>query len=276
MIMYNILSVCAGCQKWDMSEAGNQIWQTLADYEGHMGQTCSDYRAEGNQNQLQLQPDHGDGEWQNAPEWSRNTNNTDFNFVQALALASPNDVIPNTPSTTDDSTSMSTSTPTPISASSKSGPNVGAIAGGVVGGVVLLGAIVGLVLFLRRRKRRARDVAPSDEFLKPEYYASPPLLPAQDRGDPSYRDDIEEEPIPPMPPMSPHRLSWVGGMVGTRRRDDGSGDELPPFTQGTYIGPSPHEKGHPERRHTDETVATTTSNSHLLSSVSQPGTSERD
>ncbi|KAG9109517.1 hypothetical protein FRC07_008288 [Ceratobasidium sp. 392] len=167
-----------------------------------------------------------------------------------------------------------------IAASSNSGPNVGAIAGGVVGGVVFLGAIVGLILFLRRRKRRARDVAPSDEFLKPEYYASPPLLPAQNRRDShNYQDDIEEEPMPPIAPRglsSPHRLSWVGGMVATRRREEDSGDELPPFTQGTYIGPSPHEKGHPERRHTDETDITTTSNTHLLTPSSQrPGTSEQ-
>ncbi|KAG8689947.1 hypothetical protein FRC08_010733 [Ceratobasidium sp. 394] len=169
---------------------------------------------------------------------------------------------------------MATSTPTPMAASgkSKSGPKVGAIAGGVVGGVALLGIILGLLLFFCRHKRRARDVAPSDEFLKPEYYASPPLLPAN-RRDLDYRDDIEEEPVPPMM-APPHRLSWVGGIVSTRRREDDA-DELPPFTPGTYIGPSPHEKGRPERRRTDETDATVTSNTHLLTMSSRPGTSEQ-
>ncbi|KAG9104437.1 hypothetical protein FRC06_002383 [Ceratobasidium sp. 370] len=214
-----------------------------------------------------------DPTWSGVVPWSRSISDTDFNLTQALALASPNNSIPSSaPTTTEEVIPMNTSTPTPMAASgnSKSGPNVGAIAGGVVGGVVLLGAILGLLLFLRRHKRRTRDVAPSDEFLKPEYYASPPLLPAG-RRDLDYRDDIEEEPIPP---LVPHRLSWVGGMVSTRRREDDA-DELPPFTPGTYIGPSPHEKGSPERRRTDETFTTVTSNTHLLTSSSRPGTSEQ-
>ncbi|KAG8741392.1 hypothetical protein FRC10_002912 [Ceratobasidium sp. 414] len=203
--------------------------------------------------------------------WSRGISDADFNLTQALALASPNNSTPTSaPSTTEEPIPMATTTPTPMAASGKSGPNVGAIAGGVAGGVILLGAILGLLLFLRRHKRRARNVAPSDEFLKPEYYASPPLLPTEVRRDSHYRDDLEEEPIPP---MVPHRLSWVGGFVATRRREDDV-DELPPFTPGTYIGPSPHEKGRPERRRTDETDATVTSNTHLLTSSSRPGTSE--
>ena len=48
-------------------------------------------------------------------------------------------------------------------ASSSSSPNVGAIAGGVVGGVVLLALLVGLFLFLRRRRRT--HAAPSAEFM---------------------------------------------------------------------------------------------------------------
>lgn len=148
--------------------------------------------------------------------------------------------------------------------------------GGVVGGLVFLGAIIALVFFLRHRKRRTRDVAPSDEFLKPEYYATPPLLSAtNDTRDSEYRDDIAEEEIAP---TISQRLSWAGGLVATRRAENSEGgDMLPPFTQGTYIGPSPHEKGAPERRRTDEsdgTMRTSTTHTLLLSSPARPGTSE--
>jgi len=265
-IVYNLLSACAGCQKWDISDAINQSWQSLKEYEG---QTCINYQAAGGG--IQVEPDDKDLTWSQIVPWSRGINDTNFNLAQALAMANPNNSVPTSaPSTTEGAIPMATSTPTPMAASGKSGPNVGAIAGGVVGGMVLLSAILGLLLFLRRYKRRARDVAPSDEFLKPEYYASPPLLSTEVQRDSHYRDDIEEEPIPP---MVPQRLSWVGGFVATRRREDG-GDELPPFTPGTYIGPSPHEKSRPERRRTDETDGTVTSDTHLLTSSSRPGTSE--
>jgi hypothetical protein len=202
---------------------------------------------------------------------------THLPLFEALAKADENSN-PSTSTTSITSTTVdvptNTSIPDANGASSKPGPNVGAIAGGVIGGLAFLGAIIGLLLFFRHRKRRARDVAPSDEFLKPEYYTSPPLLPVgQSRRDSDYRDDIEEEAVPPI--MS-HRLSWAGGLVATRRRggEEEEGEMLPPFTQGTYIGPSPHEKGHPERRQTDESDTTVTSNTHLLPSPTQAGTSE--
>lgn len=169
-----------------------------------------------------------------------------------------------------------TESPAASTSGSSSGPNIGAIVGGVVGGLVFLSAIIALVFFLRHRKRRTRDVAPSDEFLKPEYYATPPLLSVtNDRRDSEYRDDIAEEEITP---AISQRLSWAGGLVATRRtEDDAEGDMLPPFTQGTYIGPSPYEKGVPARRRTDEsdaTMRTTTTDTLLLSSPNRPGTSE--
>jgi hypothetical protein len=140
--------------------------------------------------------------------------------------------------------------------------------GGIIGALVFLSAIVGLGFWLYRRKRRARDVAPSAEFLKPEYYATPPLLSAGlDRGALDYRDDIEEE----MEPANNTRHSWAVGLVTNRTREeqDDDGDMLPPFTQGTYIGPSPHEKGNPARRETgdsDITMRTNNTTTNLLSS----------
>lgn len=188
---------------------------------------------------------------------------------------------PNTTTQTSETTPTETQTTTTSAdanssaSASNSGPNIGAIAGGVVGGLAFLGAIIALLFFLRHRKRRTRDVAPSDEFLKPEYYATPPLLSAAgDRRESSYRDDGGEEEIMP---AIPHRLSWAGGLVATRRTEDEEGDMLPPFTQGAYIGPSPHEKGVPARRRTDEsdgTMRTTTTNTNLISSPTRPGTSE--
>lgn len=190
--------------------------------------------------------------------------------------SSPNTTTPSGEATPTEAQTMTASADANSSNSaSSSGPNIGAIAGGVVGGLVFLGAIIALLLFLRHRKRRTRDVAPSDEFLKPEYYATPPLLSAtSDRRDSTYRDDGGEEEVMP---AIPHRLSWAGGLVATRRTEDEEGDMLPPFTQGTYIGPSPHEKGLPARRRTDEsdgTMRTNTTNTNLISSPTRPGTSE--
>ncbi|QRW04143.1 hypothetical protein RhiLY_03142 [Ceratobasidium sp. AG-Ba] len=201
--------------------------------------------------------------------WARSVNDSVFNLETALNAAVTNDLPSGeSSSTTEGAVAASTSTPTANATSHKPGSNTGAIVGGVIGGIAFLGVIIGLLLFLHCRKRRARDVAPSSEFLKPEYYASPPLLPAH--RDSEYRDDIEEEALPQTAPRS---LSWMGGAVVTRRHED-EDEMLPPFTQGTYIGPSPHEKGQPERRHTDESDATATSNTHLLSSSSRPGTAE--
>lgn len=280
MVMYNLLSACAGCQKWatSSSDIDNQKWQNLTSYEAGK---CGEFQDD-NDSGLQVEPagNSTGSAWHDStmlPEWSMKLKDTTFNFATANGFVQANKP-PSTPSTTDNlvpaSTSTSVSAPATSTTSSKSGPNIGAIVGGVIAGLVFLGVIVGLVLFLRRRKRHARDVAPSDEFLKPEYYTSPPLLPTtQGRGDSEYRDDIEEEAVPP---MLSNRLSWGGGLVPTRRldNDDEESEMLPPFTRGTYIGPSPHEKDQPSRRQTDDSDATATSNTHLLQSGSRPGTSE--
>ncbi|EUC64934.1 transmembrane protein, putative [Rhizoctonia solani AG-3 Rhs1AP] len=161
-----------------------------------------------------------------------------------------------------------------------SGPAIGAIVGGVIGGLIFLGAIAGLAYWLYCRKRRARDVAPSSEFLKREYFMEqPPLLPEHERADSAYRDEIVEE----TRPSPTNRRSWVGGFAVARRHEEDDEDDsemLPPFTRGTYIGPSPHEKGCPARRDTgdtDITVRTDNTTTFFLPSVSptrRPGPSD--
>ncbi|QRV89927.1 hypothetical protein RhiJN_17945 [Ceratobasidium sp. AG-Ba] len=266
--VWNLLTACAGCQRWTLSVARKQdTWPNMTAY---ANKKCPGFNL--SSGGLQPQPDNHDEDWNMVASWAASpAGSFDFDLgalLERVNNTSPTDQ-PVPPSSTDGGTvpTSTASTATGV-ASSKPGPNIGAIVGGIVGGIIFLGAIIGLLVFLRRRKRRARDVAPSSEFLKPEYYASPPLLPAH--RDSEYRDDIEEEALPQTNPRS---LSWMGGAVVTRRHED-EDDMLPPFTQGTYIGPSPHEKGQPERRHTDESDATATSNTHLLSSSSRPGTAE--
>ncbi|KAF8606547.1 hypothetical protein BDV93DRAFT_520830 [Ceratobasidium sp. AG-I] len=276
--MYNVLSVCAACQTSNLTHTPSHKFPSVSDY---AGSSCQNF-FEANET-LQLLPTNEDDgiEWPNmAPPWSQSLTDETFNIQKAEDFISQTSS-PNTTTTTGEVAPTEAPTPTAsVSAGSSnsgssSGPNVGAIAGGVVGGLAFLGAIIALVFFLRHRKRRSRDVAPSDEFLKPEYYATPPLLSATgDRRESEYRDDGAEDEIMP---AIPHRLSWAGGLVATRRTEDEEGDMLPPFTQGTYIGPSPHEKGVPARRRTDEsdgTIRTTTTNTVLLSSPTRSGPSE--
>lgn len=180
-----------------------------------------------------------------------------------LPTNTPTDSPPSSPSPSATITSSNSSS------GSRSGPNVGLIVGVVIGILALLG-IAGLGFWLHRRQRRARDVPPSAEFLKPEYYATPPLLSGgHDRRDPEYHDDIDEG-APEM--TDTNRRSWImPGLVTNRVREEDDGDMLPPFTRGTYIGPSPHEKGVPERRDTAESDATS---APLLPSTSRrPGPS---
>lgn len=275
-IMYNMLSVCAACQKSNFDPALLATnFTSISDY---ASQTCDDFHGENQPLPLKPSNSHDGQNWTTmAPQWSQTLNNETFDLQKAYELVSPASTTPNsTTPTPSEAAPNETKSPAASSNSSSSGPNIGAIVGGVVGGLAFLGAIIALVFFLCHRKRRTRDVAPSDEFLKPEYYATPPLLSAtNDRRDSEYRDDIAEEELTP---AISQRLSWAGGLVPTRRTQDNEGGEmLPPFTQGTYIGPSPHEKGVPARRRTDEsdvTMRTTTTNTLLLSSPTRPGTSE--
>ncbi|CAE6481124.1 unnamed protein product, partial [Rhizoctonia solani] len=233
--MFNLLSACAGCQKWKWLNATNPTlqWQTFDMYKGD----ACDHVETMNKRAVEWTPE--------PPAWAISFNEESFNATKAQP---PNDT-PEAPV----STSASPSSTNPIveasptitgdvaqSAVGSSGPPIGAIVGGVMGGLVFLGAIAGLAYWLHCRKRRARDIAPSSEFLKPEYYATPPLLPAHERRDSAYQDETEEE----MGPSPTSRLSWAGGLVTTRRHEDDDEDceMLPPFTRGTYIGPSPHEK----------------------------------
>ncbi|KAH7341926.1 hypothetical protein B0J17DRAFT_648624 [Rhizoctonia solani] len=272
-VMFNLLSACAGCQKWEWSNVTTKAfkWQT---FEFYKGDACHNIKT----------MEKRAVDWiPQPPAWAISFNEESFNATKAQP---PNDT-PEAPV----SASASPSSTNPVakaslaatgdvaqSAVSSSGPPIGAIVGGVIGGLVFLGAIAGLAYWLHCRKRRARDIAPSSEFLKPEYYATPPLLPAHERRDSAYRDEMEEE----MGPSPTSRLSWAGGLVTTRRHedDDEECEMLPPFTRGAYIGPSPHEKGHPERRDTgdtDITIRTNNTTAFLLSSASptrRPGPSE--
>jgi len=276
-LMYNVLSVCAACQMFNVTHHPTGGFPSVSDY---AGSSCQDFH--GTNGTLQLLPtdDHGKDWLTIAPQWSLDLNDETFNLQKAQNFLSQSSS-PNTTTPTGEATPTEAQTTTASAdvnsrnSASSSGPNIGAIAGGVVGGLAFLGAILALLFFLRHRKRRTRDVAPSDEFLKPEYYATPPLLSASnERRDSAYRDDGGEE--EEVMPAIPHRLSWAGGLVATRRTEDEEGDMLPPFTQGTYIGPSPHEKGVPARRRTDEsdgTMRTSTTNTNLISPTG-PGTSE--
>ncbi|KAG8714136.1 hypothetical protein FRC11_009711 [Ceratobasidium sp. 423] len=239
-VMFNLLSACAGCQKWEWFNVTKTpiVWQSPT--------------------KIGVARAVLERELQTSPEPTSDPVNASTSAANPAA---------ETPAA-DGSV---------VQPTSSSGPPIGAIVGGVIGGLIFLGLIVGLAFWMYCRKRRARDVAPSAEFLKPEYYATPPLLPAQDRRDSAYRDDIEEENAP-----SPTRQhSWVGGLVTTRRHeeDDDDCEMLPPFTRGTYIGPSPHEKDYPERRHTgdtDITMRTNNTTTFLLSPspTRRPGASE--
>lgn len=272
-VMYNLLSACAGCQKWsttNSTEARATQWQTFIDYKS--GQCPEPPSGASSPKKREVQ-------WMSpVPNWASNLNEPDFSLDQALAAVgrTGGETAVDTPTTALASPTttvvLATNQASPSSASapqsSNSGPNIGAIVGGVIGALAFLGILAGLWFWLHRRRRRARDVAPSAEFIKPEYYATPPLLAGgHDRRDSDYHDDIEELEEPA--PATANRLSWAGGLVTTRRREECDGDMLPPFTRGTYIGPSPHEKGHPERRETgdsDQTMRTTTTNTLLLSS----------
>ncbi|CAE6532789.1 unnamed protein product [Rhizoctonia solani] len=268
-IMFNLLSACAGCQKWKWSNVTSTpiTWQSFKTYQDR---SCPS----GAQKRAISRP------WSPPPPaWALSFNQDTFDptTVQNSTEPSPGPVNPSpSPSTANPAAETSPADGKFAQSTSSPGPAIGAIVGGVIGGLIFLGAIAGLAFWMYCRKRRARDVAPSAEFLKPEYYATPPLLPAHDRRDSAYRDEIEEEPGP-----SPtRRHSWVGGLVITRRHeeDDDDCEMLPPFTRGTYIGPSPHEKGYPERRDTGDTEITTHTNNTTTFLLSSPtrrhGTSE--
>ncbi|CAE6424171.1 unnamed protein product [Rhizoctonia solani] len=274
-VMFNLLSACAGCQKWEWSKVMTEqfSWQGFTTYQDG---ECSGLNSTLDK-RITWVPE--------PPTWAKAFNQDTFDPTGAQSAV-------DTPETTSASSSSSPSSTLPASKASQiatgdvpsttptgSGLAIGAIVGGVIGGLVFLGAIAGLAFWLYRRKRRTRDVAPSAEFLKREYFMEqPPLLPAHERRESAYRDEIEEEDMRPSPT---NRRSWVGGFAATRRHDDEEDSEmLPPFTQGTYIGPSPHEKGHPERRETGETditVRTENTTTFFLPSASptrRPGPSD--
>ncbi|GAB1521786.1 hypothetical protein RhiTH_004883 [Rhizoctonia solani] len=253
-VMFNILSACAGCYKWDWSYVNTTDieWQRFETYQDGV---CPNELKKKRVIIWDPQP----------PAWA-----TSFN-EDAFDPKSPNLDINTTPTPTSphsptnspsDTNAVVGVSPTPgdvvqSAGTGSSGPHIGAIVGGVIGGLILLGGIAGLAFWLHRRKRRARDVAPSSEFLKPEYYTTPPLLTAHERRGSAYQDDMEDK----VRPSPTNRHSWGGGLVTTRREEDDDDCEmLPPFTRGTYIGPSPHEKGHPERRDTGDTDITMRTN----------------
>ncbi|CAE6529612.1 unnamed protein product [Rhizoctonia solani] len=262
-VMFNLLSACAGCQKWDWQNVTthNMTWQAFHTYQD----------GECPNGDLQKRG----VEWNSpAPAWAKDFRENSFNPIRAQSVipAQTTDASPSSASQAAETSPAVTDDVSQATASS-SGPPIGAIVGGVIGGLIFLGAIAGLVYWLHCRKRRARDVAPSSEFLKREYFMEqPPLLPAHERRQSTYQDEIEEE----RRPTPAHRRSWVGGFATTRRHEDDEDDDsemLPPFTRGTYIGPSPHEKGHPERRDTgdtDLTVHTDNTTTFFLSSASPP------
>ncbi|CAE6337086.1 unnamed protein product [Rhizoctonia solani] len=271
-VMFNLLSACAGCQKWGWSNVttDNIQWQTFSTYQGGAC-TSSDH----DKRALTWIPEP-------PPPWAATFNEDAFDPTGAQP-----GVLPETTSASPSSTSPATETETSLTATESaaqstitSGPAIGAIVGGVIGGLIFLGAIAGLAYWLYCRKRRARDVAPSSEFLKREYFMEqPPLLPEHERADSAYRDEIVEE----TRPSPTNRRSWVGGFAVARRHEEDDEDDsemLPPFTRGTYIGPSPHEKGCPARRDTgdtDITVRTDNTTTFFLPSVSptrRPGPSD--
>ncbi|CEL55271.1 hypothetical protein RSOLAG1IB_01280 [Rhizoctonia solani AG-1 IB] len=269
-VMFSLLSACAGCQKWKWSEVINTTsdvkWQTFEVYQDN---ACSDVTTKREEVPWNPSP----------PLWALNFHGDTFDPNVDTNIEQPPGPTSDSPtSTTNPSTEPSSTSADLAQSTGSSGPPVGAIVGGVIGGLVLLGAIAGLAYWRHCRKRRARDVAPSSEFLKPEYYATPPLLPAHERRQSTYQDDMEDE----MRPSPTNRHSWGGSLVVTRRHEDEDDEDcemLPPFTRGTYIGPSPHEKGHPERRDTDETditMRTSNTTSFLLPSSPnrRPGPSE--
>ncbi|KAJ1307377.1 hypothetical protein OPQ81_001482 [Rhizoctonia solani] len=262
-VMFNLLSACAGCQKWDWANVTTTpiIWQSFKTYQGN---ACLDTTLDKRAVNWDPQP----------PAWAVNFNGDTFDPTGAQPSTAPlsnstsASSLSTNPAATETSSTVTGNAAQPVSTSDSS-PPIGAIVGGVIGGLVFLGAIAGLAFWMHCRKRRARDVAPSSEFLKPEYYTTPPLLPAHERRDSAYRDEIEED----MGPSPTNRQSWVGGLVVTRRHEEEEDDDdcemLPPFTQGTYIGPSPHEKEHPGRRDTgdtDITMRTNNTTTFLLSS----------
>ncbi|CAE6426552.1 unnamed protein product [Rhizoctonia solani] len=263
-VMFNLLSACAGCQKWEWTHINTTHieWQRFKDYQnGACFNKTTEKRA------VPWTPD--------PPTWAMIFSEDAFN-----PNFDTNTEQPIAPTPFDPTNNSSTSTASPAAEPSStlvdlaqptnsSGPPIGAIVGSVIGGLVLLGTIAGLAFWLHCRKRRARDVAPSSEFLKPEYYTTPPLLPAHERRESAYQDDMEDE----MRPSPTKRHSWGGGLVVTRRHeeDDDDCEMLPPFTRGTYIGPSPHEKEYPGRRDTgdtDITIRTNNTTTLLLSSSS--------
>ncbi|KAF8717732.1 hypothetical protein RHS02_09349, partial [Rhizoctonia solani] len=252
-VMFNILSACAGCYKWDWSYVNTTDieWQRFETYQDGV---CPN----------ELKKKRVVAWVPSPPAWATSFNEDAFDpkSFNLDTITAPSSTFPdsatNSPSDTKAVISASPTSGDVQSASiASSGPPIGAIVGGVIGGLVLLGGIAGLAFWLHRRKRRDRDVAPSSEFLKPEYYTTPPLLTAHERRDSAYQDDMEDE----VRPSPTNRHSWGGGLVMTRREEDDDDCEmLPPFTRGTYIGPSPHEKGHPERRDTGDTDITMRTN----------------
>lgn len=55
-----------------------------------------------------------------------------------------------------------TSPPSTESSGSRSNTPIGATVGGAIGGVVVLAAIIGMIFFWRRKKRREADIHPSE------------------------------------------------------------------------------------------------------------------
>ncbi|CAE6446868.1 hypothetical protein ACGC1H_002930 [Rhizoctonia solani] len=270
-VMFNLLSACAGCQKWRWSNVTteNIVWQTFTTYQGG---ECTNSAQE--KRAIPWTPD--------PPAWATTFNEGAFdpNAAQAAIPPETTSVSPSSTNPASEAEIPPTATGEVAQYTTASGPAIGAIVGGVIGGLIFLGAIAGLAYWLYCRKRRARDVAPSSEFLKPEYFLEqPPLLPEHERRESAYRDEIEEE----TRPSPTNRRSWVGGFAVARRHeeeDDDDSEMLPPFTQGTYIGPSPHEKGCPARRDTgdtDITMRTNNTTTFFLPSASptrRPGPSD--
>ncbi|KAG8711143.1 hypothetical protein FRC09_020756 [Ceratobasidium sp. 395] len=196
--MYNLLSACAGCQKWNVSYGINQYWQSLADYEG---ETCVKYHS--TDGRIQIQPDSGDQEWSKVAPWSSTVSDTNFNLTQALAIAA---------------ISKPTATPTKSTAPARPNLHIGAIVGGTLGGLFFLTIDLGLLVYLHRRKRHnTPEIESSEGYLQPKQATSSSFHPATRNTKPFglYENNMVDDSDPSMTSRS---SPWDEAVIATQQR----------------------------------------------------------